>query len=631
MNERSRFRTAGPIARAAMLAAALVLGAAFRASALDSSPGETRIALVIGNGSYANAPLKNPANDARDLSEALKGLGFSVTLVLDADLSAMSRAIRDFGNAIKRPDAVALFYYSGHGVQYRGANYLIPAKADIQDPDELAFSAVNADQVYAKMESAGDKTNIVILDACRNNPFPGTERSGDRGLAIVGSAPPQSLVVYATAPGKTAQDGQGRNGTFTAALLKHLGEPNLDIELMIRKVRADVIESSGGAQVPWHNSSISGSGFAFARREEKESAAKAPAAKIAPAASAASPRVAAGAATGILTLTSEPAGIRVEVDGGQAYATPFSLELEPGAHSFQPQQTVIDYKHFAGQSLQWINVAAGDEIKVPLRIKPETAMLRFKRIPPGYEVFVDGERVGETPLGAGGEIEVPAGVLKVRFEKPGEPARTVETGVPPGETGSVSWGGAKDSAYPLQRASIKLDGKADTWYGIEPVYETDEPKPFMGDASSGIRRVYLCRDEKYLYWRVDFDGNDPLMKRPKGAGKAVNLQFDIWNNDARRNLSFGSQYDADMGAIRYYCGIWDDKTKTYKEFPSVENAGKHVKDMFAGRVEWKWFWDGVPPVEIPRLTLVNSDANWRWIESSKILLEMGWIDFFGAP
>jgi hypothetical protein len=609
-----------------MLAAALVLGAAFRAPAQDAFPQETRIALVIGNGAYENVPLKNPANDARDLSAALKGLGFSVTLVVDADLGTMSRAIRDFGNAIKRPDAVALFYYSGHGVQYRGANYLVPAKSDIQDPDELSFSAINADQVYAKMESAGDKTNIVILDACRNNPFPGSERAGERGLAIVGSAPPQSLIVYATGPGKTAQDGEGRNGMFTAALLKHIDEPNLDIEMMIREVRADVIEATGGAQVPWHNSSIAGTGFAFAHREEKKSAAKepSPAASVAPAA-----RGAAGAATGVLTLTSEPAGLRVVVDGSQAYATPFSLELEPGAHSFEPQQTVIDYKYYSGQSLQWINVTAGDEIKVPVRIKPEMATLRFKRVPPGYEVFIDGERVGETPLGGNGEIEVPAGVLKVSFEKPDEPARVVETGVPPGETGEVSWGGVKDSAYPLQSATIKLDGKADSWYGIEPIYETENPKPFMGDASSGIRRVYLCRDEKYLYWRVDFNGNDPLMKRPKGVGKGLNLQLDIWNGDSRRNITLCTQYNSDMMGIHNYCGIWDDKTKTWKEDPSIDSSGKHVKDMFAGRVEWKWFWDNAPAVEVPRLTIVNNDAQWRWVESTKMVLEMGWIDFYG--
>jgi hypothetical protein len=226
---------------------------------------ETRIALVIGNSDYPNVPLKNPVNDARDTATTLGTIGFSVTLLEDVDLASMNRAVRDFGNAIKRPDAVALFYFSGHGVQYGGANYLVPARADIQSADELPYSAMNVEQIYAKMESSGAATNLIILDACRNNPFPGAERALERGLTIVGNVqPPRSLIIYSTAPGKTAQDGEGRNSVFTTALLKHLLDPGLDAELMIRRVRDDVIASTNGAQVPWHNSSLTGKGFFFA-------------------------------------------------------------------------------------------------------------------------------------------------------------------------------------------------------------------------------------------------------------------------------------------------------------------------------------------------------------------------------
>jgi hypothetical protein len=625
MKMRSSFHLSNP--SALILAATLLAGAALGAAAQDAAGKESRIALVIGNGSYSNVPLKNPANDARDLSDALKGLGFSVTLIVDGDLASMSRAIRDFGNAIRRPDAVALFYYSGHGVQYRGANYLVPAKSDIQDPDELAFSAINAEQVYAKMESSGDKTNIVILDACRNNPFPGSERAGERGLAIVGTAPPQSLIVYATAPGKTAQDGEGRNGLFTAALLKHIDEPNLDIELMVRKVRADVIEATGGAQVPWHNSSISGSGFAFSTKKEPEAKAPASVASAAPTAKAKPP-----AGKGVMTISSDPAGMQVVVDGAaDAYETPFSLELEAGAHSFEPKQTVIGYTYYAAQPPQWITVAAGNETSVPLRIKPEMAKLLFKRVPPGYVVYIDGESIGETPLGMSDEVEVKAGVLSVRFEKVGENGRNVSVGVPPGGTNTVSWGGTKETAYPLQRATVKLDGKTDSWEGIEPLYDAEKARPFMGDEKSGILRAYMCRDDKYLYWRVDFNGNDPIMKRPKGAGKAVGLQFDVWNDGVKQDIWFGTQYNADMMAIRYFAGVWDDRTKTSKEDGSAENSGKHTKDMFAGRVEWNWLRNNIPAAEIPRLTLVASDGNWQWINSTKITLEMGWVDFAAAP
>jgi hypothetical protein len=609
---------------AATVIAAILLGAALPAASQDASANESRIALIIGNGSYSNVPLKNPANDARDLAEALQGLGFSVTLVVDGDLPAMTKAIRDFGNAIKRPDAVALFYYSGHGVQYRGANYLIPAKSDIQDPDELAFSAVNSDQVYAKMESSGDKTNIVILDACRNNPFPGSERAGERGLAIVGTAPPQSVIVYATAPGKTAQDGDGRNGLFTSALLKHIKEPNIDIELMIRKVRADVIQATSGAQVPWNNSSISGSGFAFLRQEQKEPAAKVPAsvARVNPDAAAMAPQ-----GKGILTLTSEPAGMRIAIDGGENYETPCSVELEPGAHSFEPLQTVINSSYYGAQPLQWITVSAGTETSIPIRIKPVMAKLAFKHVPPGYTVFIDGESVGETPIGMGGVMDAIAGVHDVRFEKPGERPRVVSAGMPPGGTATVSWGKTKENAYPLQRATVKLDGKPDSWAGIEPLYEADNVTAFLGDANSGIKRVYMCRDDKYLYWRVDFNGNDPLLKRPKGVGNGLNLQFDVWNEGARRNVTVCTQYNSETNAIRWYCGIYSDALKSWNEYPSVDNSGKHTKDMFVGRVAWAWFWENVPAAEIPRLNLVNNDANWQWINSTQISLDLGWIDF----
>jgi hypothetical protein len=287
----SSFQTA----KAIFLSLIALLACASASGAQAQVKSEARIALVIGNSDYANVPLKNPANDARDMAAALQKIGFTVTLVVDGEFAAMNRAVRDFGNAIKRQDAVALFYFSGHGVQYQGANYLIPARADIQSADELAYSAVNAEQVYAKMEASGAKTNIIILDACRNNPFPGAERALERGLAVVSNVqPPRSLIVYSTAPGKTAQDGEGRNGVFTAALLKHLADPGLDAELMIRRVREDVIAATGGAQVPWHNSSITGGGFLFA-------------------------------GSGEINVTTDPSGAEILVNGERRGLSPITL------------------------------------------------------------------------------------------------------------------------------------------------------------------------------------------------------------------------------------------------------------------------------------------------------------------
>ncbi len=530
----------------------------------------------------------------------------------------MTKAVRDFGNAIKRPDAVALFYYSGHGVQYKGANYLIPAKSDIQDPDELAFAAINAEQVYAKMESSGDRTNIVILDACRNNPFPGAERASERGLAIVGSAPPQSLIVYATAPGKTAQDGSGRNGVFTAALLKHIADPGLDVELMVRKVREDVIAATGGAQVPWNNSSISGKGFFFAPKAELEAEpAKATVALAARPATAA-------AGKGLLTITSDPPGMRLVIDGADEVRTPINLELPAGAHSFEPLQSSIDNVWYAGQSLQWITVAAGGEMSVPVRIKPEMARLDLTMVPPGYKVSVHGEELGETPLGI---VDIKAGVYDAKFEKKWEQTHTITGGVQPGAMAKISWGRSRDTAFPLQRQEIKLDGLSDSWDGVYPIYENDDPRPFLNEGKYGITAIYICRDDKYLYWRVDFKELDPLLKLPKSFGKAVTLQLDIWNEALKQNVSLSSYYNTDAKSIQYSTWVWYEASKSSKEAKAAAIAGKHNKNIFAGRVDWAWAERNIGEMANPRLTLVNSDGQWRWVEGTKVLLDLGWIDF----
>jgi hypothetical protein len=317
---------------------------------------ETRVALIIGNGDYTNVPLKNPPNDAQDLAKALKDLGFSINLVVNGDLIAMNRAIRDFGNAIKRPDAIALFYYSGHGIQYQGANYLIPAKADIQDADELSYAAINAEAVYSKMQSAGDKTNIIILDACRNNPFPGTERSLERGLAVVGTIqPPQSLIVYATAPGKTAQDGEGKNGVFTSALLRHIADPGIDVELMIRRVREEVMSTTGGAQVPWNNSSIAGAGFAFA-------------------------------GGGRLRVSTAPAGAEVYVDGQMKGVSPVSLADLPRFSEFE-----VSARNGNKSGAQRITLKDAEEQKLDLILEVARGDIFIKASEKQYSALVDGQ------------------------------------------------------------------------------------------------------------------------------------------------------------------------------------------------------------------------------------------------
>ena len=215
-----------------------------------------RLALVIGNSAYQMAPLKNPLNDAEDMAVNLKNLGFEVILKKNADQRTMEDTIRYFGKQL-RNGGVGLFYFAGHGMQVNGRNYLIPIDAKIESENDVKYEAVDAGRVLGQMEDAENKINIVILDACRNNPFSRNFRTSERGLARM-DAPKGSLIAYATAPGEVAADGSERNGIFTKYLMKHMIEPNLPIELVLKQARIDVARVTGGKQIPWEASSLMG-------------------------------------------------------------------------------------------------------------------------------------------------------------------------------------------------------------------------------------------------------------------------------------------------------------------------------------------------------------------------------------
>ena len=224
-----------------------------------SPSSQKRIALIIGNGDYKHGGyLRNPLNDAEDMNAVLLRLGFEVVLVKNANLVDLKSAIDNFGLKLSKYD-VGLFYYAGHGIQTKGFNYFIPVDAQLETEAQVEFNCVRTDRLLSLMESASNSTNIIILDACRNNPF---ERSWTRsvngsGLAFM-DAPSGSLIAYATSPGRTASDGYGRNGLYTSALLQHIVEPNISIELMFKKVRETVSEKSGKAQIPWESTSLLG-------------------------------------------------------------------------------------------------------------------------------------------------------------------------------------------------------------------------------------------------------------------------------------------------------------------------------------------------------------------------------------
>jgi hypothetical protein len=225
---------------------------------------EPRIALVIGNSAYASvSPLDNPVNDATLISKKLSELGFDVRNLTDSTQIEMKRAIAQFGRDLRQggEDAVGLFYYAGHGVQSFGSNYLLPVDISLSDPADLDLMAVEARSVLHQMASAHNKTNIVILDACRNNPFENLADMDDNGLAEM-KAPTGTFLAYATDPGGVALDGEKGNSPFTLSLAQHIETPGMAIEHLFKKVRVDVLEQTRGLQTPWDTSSLT-QDFAF--------------------------------------------------------------------------------------------------------------------------------------------------------------------------------------------------------------------------------------------------------------------------------------------------------------------------------------------------------------------------------
>jgi formylglycine-generating enzyme required for sulfatase activity len=240
----------------------LLLTLIFAAAAAHSM--ETRIALVIGNSDYSSGPLPNPANDAKLIGDQLTSLGFDVIARRNADQTAMKRAIQEFGARLEKagPDSVGLFYYAGHGVQLNGRNYLIPTTARIEREGDVEIEAVSADWVIEQMRYARNRLNIVILDACRNNPFTRSMRSVDHGLATM-DAPAGILIAYSTAPGSVAADGTGRNSPYTEALTHAIRDLHEPVEQVFKHVRVGVMSVTSGKQVPWESSSLTGD-FYFA-------------------------------------------------------------------------------------------------------------------------------------------------------------------------------------------------------------------------------------------------------------------------------------------------------------------------------------------------------------------------------
>jgi hypothetical protein len=238
----------------ACLLATLVAASIFPSQA--QAPGDLRIALVIGNAAYAGkAALVNPGNDAQAMSETLRGLGFTVVEVRDGSKAQMQEAIAKVKASLQGKQAIGMLYYAGHGLQVDWRNYMVPIDAKMSKASEVPEQTVELGQVIDAFKAAGNRMNIVVLDACRDNPFEGT--SSAKGLAQL-DAPPGTFLAYATAPGNVAEDGDAKssNGLYTQFLLQELKKPSAKIEDVFKRVRLNVRQKSEGRQIPWESTSL---------------------------------------------------------------------------------------------------------------------------------------------------------------------------------------------------------------------------------------------------------------------------------------------------------------------------------------------------------------------------------------
>lgn len=214
-----------------------------------------KLALVIGNSKYKGAPLRNPANDARAISEALAASGFEVTLKMDAGKADMATAVHAYVQALTAKKCVGLFYYAGHGIQLAWRNYMLPVDADVDTIADIQKQGVEVNGLLEGIHKAGNPMNVIILDACRDNPFGNLKGVDHKGLSQM-DAPNQTLLAFATAPGNVASDGEGANGLYTENLLREMKVPEAKIEEVFKRVRLGVRKKSNGAQVPWESTSL---------------------------------------------------------------------------------------------------------------------------------------------------------------------------------------------------------------------------------------------------------------------------------------------------------------------------------------------------------------------------------------
>jgi uncharacterized caspase-like protein len=238
------------------ISTALVLASALTFSATAQAPSDIRIALIIGNSAYpGDMALANPANDAKDMAATLRNMGFGVIEVVNSDRAKMLEAIERAGKNLAGKQGIGMLFYAGHGLQLDWRNYMVPVDAKLNSAADVPKQAIDIEAVMNTFKAAGNRMNIVVLDACRDNPFTDGKAATGKGLAPL-DAPTGTFLAYATAPGNVAADGKGKNGLYTGYLLQELQKPNASIENVFKRVRFAVRKESNGAQVPWETTSL---------------------------------------------------------------------------------------------------------------------------------------------------------------------------------------------------------------------------------------------------------------------------------------------------------------------------------------------------------------------------------------
>lgn len=286
-------------------------------------------------------------------------------------------------------------------------------------------------------------------------------------------------------------------------------------------------------------------------------------------------RVTGKADKGLLTLTSDPPGMLISVDEGDPVLTPISLEITPGTHKFEPYETCINDRYYAGQPIQWVIVPAGAEAVIPIKPTLQRGTLDYSFIPEDCAILLDGKEVTRDDSY---RFECDAGYYNLQITRDGNVIIYRSISIPPGGVHWITWGMGREAAYRIEDREISFKANATSWDDIKPFFQTDTRQIFGKSMNYSISGIKFARDKKYLYWHVDFNDTNPLASPPSDAGEFALVQLDIQKVKGNANLNIALHSNMD-----HHSGLWDDPAKQWTElnlnFSRVQN-----KNSVTGRI-----------------------------------------------